>query len=244
MFLQNSMDDIRSDWLVRLDWYEQLPDRLNFYCQDCQLIRPLTVNHYDQETLLSSYYGYHDDRQCDESLSSNLFDSLFYQEPLIWTNKEDRLYGFGIVNSLTAVDIQYCFDQYFQRQQENSIVRNCESIPLRNTDPFMVLDAGTLVVSTQNIQNLLGSVIQVGKVLYQISSYTVHRDSHFYSVMYLPQNNRNIIFDNNHGFLQNHLSVYKLHQLYSYYNRCRDVCSINYPDETISLIILVKINRN
>lgn len=52
MFLQNMMDDLRSDWLIRLNWHEQLPDRLNFYCQDFQLIYPLTVNHSDQETLL------------------------------------------------------------------------------------------------------------------------------------------------------------------------------------------------
>lgn len=117
-------------------------------------------------------------------------------------------------------------------------------IPIRNTDPFLVLDAGPLFVSTQNIQNLLGSVIQVGEELYQISSYSVHRYDHYYSVIYLPQNNRSIIYDNNRGILQNCFSIYKLSELFLYYKNCKIMCSKDYPDETVSLIILVKIEGN
>lgn len=126
-----------------------------------------------------------------------------------------------------------------------SYYRNCEPIVnISYPDPFLLLDAAPLVISSQNIRNLLGSVIQVGNVEYQVSAYTVHRYEHYYSVMYLPEQNRSIIYDNNYGILENHFSVYKLRELYHYYRICKACYNIDYPDETVSLILLVKMERN
>ncbi|CAC5405150.1 unnamed protein product [Mytilus coruscus] len=231
------MDQMRIYWLKRLNWYSD--DALDFFIQDVQLIDPLIVNNaVPAKNLLERYYGSMRIREVS-------FNSLFYEAPRIWITRRKREYGVGIVNSLTADDIQYCFDEYFRSLTRNLNFGNCEpSVNIRYPDPFLLLDAGPLAISSQNVQNLLGSLIQVGNEVYQVSAYTVHRYQHYYSVIYLPEQNRSIIYDNNYGILQNHFSVYKLRQLYHYYRNCKDCYNIDYPDETVSLILLVKMERN